>query len=500
MPHGADKSTAFKSILLAVGDPESNPDFYLPGGGATQADFQNLINVVFERTTPGSAERREAVIGLSEVGFFTSGDSLSFWINATDEEVAAEQEGLATAVDRLASPDEDTATAGQFISGGQIVKIERAGQEPLWGVSFTVSGGIEHIYTFGSEEELNASLGANAATTHGFTTINDTDLNQGDIWVMGDAALFAGQEGSYAGFWGDLVNEVALASGIRDPGRLGDYMKDPEVARLMAEGAQAGWTSVQLQAELRQTDYYQNTLYPGIKNILNRGDTLNPEQEWKEYAKTVEDSLRLLGYSPDEDGSYASLIGKMLDKNIEQDDFTTIAPLFKRAQENPEMEEALRFWLGQEAGRNVTFDDLFDAIAGLDTGDLTDAIEKAVIQFHANTTGTLLSADQITRLADLSDLSEQQIALAFSANEEAVLALGPSGLARSGLSENDLISAAFDLKSVSGRTANEIRRLAKKTLTELGLEDDPKAQFFTGFTQAGRPAKTGLLAGAPEAG
>ena len=422
-----------------------------------------------------------------------------------DEEAAAQvilggNEGGINFSDIEGNVGTGTSGAGGFIGGGEIIKVARDGQSDLWGVRFTASGGVQHIYTFGSEAEMEAILGENAAVDQGFATVAEDELNQGNQWVMGDAAMFAGQTGNYGAFWDDLVTETAQRSGVSDPGRLGDYMRDPEVARLMAEGSQAGWTGVQLQAELRKTDYYLNTLYPGIKNILNRGDTLNPEGAWKEYEATVESSLRLLGYQPDEDGSYAAEIGRMLDGNIEQDDFVAIAPMFKRAQENPEMEAALDFWLDDAAGRNVTFDDMFDAIAGLDTGELTDAIEKATIQFHANTRGTTLGAAQITRLANLSDLSEDQISRAFSSNEEAVLSLGATGLARSGLTENDLIAAAFDIQSESGKTAIETRRLAAKTLRELGLEDDPKANFFTGFNTQGRPVRTGLLAGAPETG
>ena len=503
MPHGADKGTAFKSILVAAGDPDSNPDFYLPGGGATEADFQNLIDVVFERTTPGSTERRDAIIGLSEVGFFDPGDSLSFWIDATPEDVAGEQAGLASAVDRLTSTSigggEESSVAGTFIGGGQIVKIERAGQEPLWGMSFTASGGIEHIYTFGSEEELNAALGKNAAVAHGFNTIDEESLNDGNRWLMGDAAMFAGQEGNYGAFWDDLVIEQDLRSGIRDPGRLGDYVNDPEVAKLMAEATQAGWSEVQLQAELRRTKYYQTVLYPGIKNILDRGDTLDPEGTYKQYVRDVESSLRLLGYEPDENGSFGEHIGRMLDQKIEADDFTTIAPLFNRAQDNPELFTALDFWLDQVAGRDVDFNDLFDAIAGLDTGELSEAIEKATIQFHANKQSTILTPEQITRLANLSNLSEQGISIAFTSVEEDLLALGAKGLKTSGLTEQALVDAAFEIGD--DNTFTETRRLARKAILERGLSDDRKAQFFQSFdSTTGRPFRPGLTAGTPERG
>lgn len=388
--------------------------------------------------------------------------------------------------------------SGSYISGGDIVKIDREGQEPLWGVQFNIPGGINHVYTFGSEEEMFAALGDNAAVAQGFTTISEDAVNAGDTWIMGDAAVFAGQEGSYGAFWDDLVNEVALGAGIEDPGRLGDYVSDPEVARLMAEGQQAGWTAVQLQAKLRKTDYYLNTLYPGIQRILDQGDEINPEAAWKQYHNDVEGNLRQLGYEPDEDGSYAQEIGRMLELNIKAEDFATITPIYNRAQNNPELFNALDFWMEQEHGRPVEFDDLFDAIAGLDSGDLSDVIEKATIQFHANKRSTILTPEQITRLADLSDLSEQQIAGSFTGVEETLLALGAKGLRTSGLTEQALVDAAFDINEDG--SAAETRKLARKAILERGLSDDRKAQFFQSFDSSGKPFRPGLTAGAPERG
>lgn len=46
----------------------------------------------------------------------------------------------------------------------------------------------------------------------------------------------------------------------------------------------------------------------------------------------------------------------------------------------------------------------------------------------------------------------------------------------------------------------EVIRRARKAAIELGLMDDPKAQFFVGFDRFSRPQRQGLLASAPEAG
>ena len=81
-----------------------------------------------------------------------------------------------------------------------------------------------------------------------------------------------------------------------------------------------------------------------------------------------------------------------------------------------------------------------------------------------------------------------------------LLGLGADGLARYGLSEVELVNAAFGVATEGSRTAAETNRLAAKTISELGLQDDKKAQFYTTFDQRKRPVREGLAASAPERG
>ena len=503
-------STEWWAEVLSILEPDglvSRPEYYSEPSEIQPGEWANVITKAFERTEPNSPERKNLIALWGEAGFISQAEVDSgFWQRTALEDLGEDLQNLKNAAEQrlpnligvenvaavgsLAQP-----IPGGMFSGGEIVRIDRPGSDPLWGMKYIVPGGIEHIYTFDSPEALDAALGAGAPVNQGFTIVQEADVNDGDTWIMGDAAMFAGQEGSYNAFWDDLVTETGLRAGIRDPGRLGRFMSDPTIARLTAESAQAGWSPQQLLAEVRQTTYYTETLYPGIESFFKQGVD-NPEATWKQYAGAVDSGLRLLGYERDEDGTFGSTIGRMLDEGIEDSDFANMAPLFKRAQDNPELLTALNAQLD----RPITFDDLFDVLAGLDTGELADATERAIIQFHANQRGTQLEQGQITRLANLSQLSEDEIARAFTSEEEALLALGPKGLRTTGLSEQDLIAAAFDIQAESGLTAVEIRRLAKKGITERGLSDDPKAQFFQSFTPEGRPFRPGLLAGAPEAG
>jgi hypothetical protein len=126
-------------------------------------------------------------------------------------------------------------------------------------------------------------------------------------------------------------------------------------------------------------------------------------------------------------------------------------------------------------------------------------VEKATIQFQAEQTSLFLDPSQIEHLANMTQFSEQQIAQGFGSAEQQLLALGAQGLSRYGLTEEALINAAFNLET-DGISAVETRRLATKTIRELGFADDRKAQFFQSFDPSGRPIRPGLAASAPEVG
>jgi hypothetical protein len=209
--------------------------------------------------------------------------------------------------------------------------------------------------------------------------------------------------------------------------------------------------------------------------------------------------LELLGYDRDTDGTYKTTIAEMLGGGISAAKFNTFAPTFARAEQSQEYASVLNQWTQRDLGKSITFEDWFDVLDGSATADLTQVVEKATIQFQAERAQTSLSAEQITRLADLTQLSEQQMTIAFSQAEEQLLSVGNAYLDRYGLSEEMLVNAAFGVES-GGMSATDVQRQARKAATELGIMDDEKAGFFVGFDRFSRPVRQGLQASAPEAG
>ena len=380
------------------------------------------------------------------------------------------------------------------LGGGDLVRVNRDDGSSFLALRY-VYNGIEHLYSFDSDEQAVKALGG----IGGAIDINEDTVDDGDTWLLGDALGFVGQEGTYVGYFENVMQEAALEAGVMNPGKIGEYFSQPEVQRIIAEGEAGDWSTDRIQAALRDTDYYQTVLYPGILNIMESGEGgSNPEAVWMEYAKTVENSLDKLGYERDDDGSFGSKVGEMLDKGITDDAFNDAASVFIRAEQNPEFANVLNQWVEADGLPSLEFSDIFDVLEGTTDPELEAIVEKAIIQFQAEATGFALDPTQITRLANLTQFSETQIQTGFSTAENQLLALAGRGELY-GLDESALVSAAFNLESDSG-TANETRRLARKAILERGLSDDRKAQFFGSFDSSGKPFRPGLTAGAPERG
>ncbi len=406
--------------------------------------------------------------------------------------------------------DEAFSDPSGIMDGGRLTKIVRPGQDPLWAMTYEV-GGIQHVYTFDSIEQMYAALGRNAVTSgeFGYLELSEDTLNDGDTWVLGSAAAFVGDTGqTYQQYFDDVMRQAALEAGVRNPGKLGEYLSDPTIQRIIAEGQAADWSEARIKAEIRNTDYYQNTLYPGIISFLEQG-VPDPEAAWRRYATDVESSLSALGYSRDADGTYSTLVGDMLGRGIKAEDFTAFAPTFVRAEQSQDFADVLNQWTERDLGRSIEFEDWFSVLEGTTTPDIAEVVERATIQFQAERTDTALSPQQISRLSELTEFSEAQLATAFSQAEQALLAVGRQELGRFGLTESALVNSAFGVEtlgadpiSTSGEalTANEVQRRVQKAATELGIQDDRKAQLFVGFDQRGRPVREGLRAVRPEVG
>ena len=393
----------------------------------------------------------------------------------------------------VAPPGEPTG----IMSGGRLVSLVDADGNETYAMVYG-RGGVDHIYTFDSWEQVVATLGPNPRVTGdlSYESVLDPATDQ---FIIGSAIALTADPGmSYDVYFDNLAAEAALEAGIRDPNRLARIYDDPEVQRIMAMAAEGDWSTEREQAEIRRTQAYRDT-YPGIEKILASGSA-DPEGEWRQYYNSVEESLSALGYERDSNGNYDAEVGNMLEKGITAEEFNTFAPTFVRAQQSEQYAAALDAWVQADTGSALTFEDWFDVLAGTTSPEMDAIVEKATLQFQADLATTTLSPEQISRLAELTQLSEQQMTLAFSNAEEALLSVGDADLERYGLSQESLVNAAFGVNTEGGMSATDVNRQARKAAQELGIQDDSQRGFFLGFDRLSRPVRQGLTAARPEMG
>jgi len=398
------------------------------------------------------------------------------------------------------SPAPDPKGSGQgfpgLLQGGQITKIEREGAANLWLAAYQYPPNSGNFFTFQFEslEQIDATLGDGWWQRPQWQVdIKDEEwLASPDVTLVDSAAAVIGIPGTFTGLMTEIQMQTALDMGITDPGLLGQYLSSPEIQLSLAKGGLADWSPERIQAEIRNTDFYRNDLYPGIDQFFNLGST-SPEADWARYRNNVAASLETLGLE-----NTRANVGSLITSGISDQRFNEFAPVFKR-----EYAAAVNQWAETRLGRTLDFNEIFDIFDGTPAPDLARVIEEGNLQFAADQTSLGVESQMISRLAKQTDLTETQIRANFNNAELGLLALGDVGLERAGLSQRQLVNAAFGLTSggAEGRlSAAEITQRAGKFAREQGLLDDPKAQLFVGFNEDGTPRRPGALRVRPVSG
>lgn len=389
------------------------------------------------------------------------------------------------------------------LGGGELLLVSRPGATDVWVQSYEypVGSGNFYYFTYGSREQVEQTFGPDFTTTIDFRRVDDSFLDTAS--PIDSATAVIGQEGTFQTLLVDVQREVLAAAGISDPTIQGQILSDPEVQSIMGIAGFAGWTSAQIKAELRQTTYWTDVLYPGIEFFYTQTD--EPEQAYKQYSANVDSALATLGYDRDADGTFKSTIGSMLSRGIDDEDFNLMAPTFIRASQSTEFADALNQWTVSMLDQTIDFNDWFDVLEGNTRADLAEVVEAATLQFQANQQTVEVSEEQIRRLVGDTQFNEAQAAALFSEVERNLLALGDRGLETAGLSSEALINASAGLSSIIGDTevsAEEIRQRAQAKAFELGLADEAdQASLFVGFDPVrGTPNRPGLFGITPVSG
>lgn len=381
-------------------------------------------------------------------------------------------------------------------SGGNIYQINRPGQDPLFTVMYEWPKGSGKFisYEFENREQLLQVVGEN----HSMTVYQRPESWYADpdrVRANAPVGEVAGIGGSFSGIIDGITREAAIEAGVTDPSLVGRMASDPEMQEILASASIEGWSPQRILAEQRGTKFWKETLYPGIENFY--GATDNPEQAYRDYVDSVNTTLAQLGYAKDADGTYKSTVKAMLDSDVDATVFNNLAPTYVKATQNEDFRRSFDEWASRTLGRNVTFDDWFDLLAGEGEVEIALAAEQASIDYLAQDIGSAfgINDDQIRRLAGERNMSEQEIRDALTEVDNQIYGLYGRGIGKYDLTEDDIFSARTGIESRSGRGLAEISRKVTQALREEGLADDDKLELYTAYSESsGAPNRPGLRA------
>ncbi len=388
-------------------------------------------------------------------------------------------------LDKFVPDTAEESADGKFLDGGQVRKVvNNGGQDDYYVITYEHPPGSGNyaFYVIGNQDKLDA-IGSDF--TFGPDILDEDEMIP---WLDGgDVNEVLNIEGTWAGFYDDAVRDAGIAAGITDPTRWGDAVKDPDIAKVLADAAMGDWTDEQYLAALRNQPYYYETLYPGIQ-FLYEGST-SPEADYAMYTQNVDQTLKQLGIAKDADGTYGSQYPKMLEAGITDTQFATFGQVYKQAQTNIGFADSLNKWTSKYTGASIeSFEDYFDVLAGNAPAEILEIAEIAGLQYMADNQGFQITDQELELLGADTGLDQAQAGQLFSSTSKALLALGDSGLRRGGLSSNDILQAQAGI----GGNSEAIKLRMSKLARELGIEDDPTAAIFTDFNREGAPIKKGL--------
>ena len=376
--------------------------------------------------------------------------------------------------------------------GGQLVKVQRPNADDKWVMLYDWQGN-KVAWEFSSYEQMVATIG-DPMNFGGFSTLSESNYNS-NVTVAGSTAEIQGP-GSFEGWIRQTINSVALESGVGDPTLWGQYMADPDVQAVIFQAAVGEWSDAQTMAAIRQTDFYQNTLFPGITAFYNTDD---PEAQWYQYFANVRPVLEALGVDPGSDG-YRQVVGDMLKSGVSDQTFVNMQGVFMRAATSESYANALDEWMQIETGRGLDFDTWYDVLAGTPEAEVRDVVNKATIAYQNEQTGAGLTDEQIARIGEnRAGVTDSEAAGFLNQYLESLTSVRDV-VGRYGVTADEILSAATGISSESGRSLEEIQRLTRQAAGEAGRMDDEKIKFFLDFTPMGTPRRPGLAGLAPESG
>lgn len=491
--------------LMEPGGRTSDPNYYIDGQ-ATEEDYRNAIEVIFQRTEPGSAERREVVQLLDDAGFWADTDDLNYWINADASDEGNINDLANAGAERLPNLfGGPGGTPGQDLSGGTGPDPEtsltilssptaRLFRDPTTGrfyIAYKLPNSSRRAFFEIQDDQMEALYGGRTPQyeERSFRSLT----NDENFYFSGNVAEIEGD--------GSFEEEVSRVTAISlGEGDLPEWAEDtPEIRDLIylaqAEEKSTDW----LINQIAQTQSFK-ARFPNLEKIKNEGNLSYSEAitGFLEFEAGVRAAIESVGGDPD--SISAQTVGQLLDKNYSIETAQFAIKTMDRAQKfAPAMTAFNEILVSQGKDPISSIQDMFDFMAGNAPQDVYDIWEASSLSEAATSAGLgdVFSAEDAM---DFARFSEGQTTLedattAFQSAAQLALRLrNELEIEKFGLNMDDLIDVSLGKPLENGRSAADFQEAVQRAVLSAQAQRQGRAQPFQSFNQQGRPGQQGLSA------
>ena len=501
--------------VLEGGELQSDPTYYSEGE-AQPGEWANVIEKMFERTEPGSAERSEIVDILDQMGFWADTDDLDFWKNQEVNDL--DKQDLANAAEqRLPNLREQDAGGGVTTQPNAPAEEEQAeegvgggGDDPQtqltiltgnqmqwyfdpnqgrWYVGYGLPNSNREL-VFEADPDQMDSLFGDGMRPSSYERASFADLTaRSGVSFAGNIAEMEGT-GSFESEY-DKVISLAL-----DEGSLPSWMEGSAAATdalfvAQTEGKSNDW----LMEQWQKLPEFQ-ARFPNIEQIRKEGNLTLPEavKGFLEYEASLKQAVAAFGL--DENAVTPEVIGGLIDGGYSVKTAQDVIKAYDRMEEYAPAMEAFNQILAANGMDPITdLQGMFDFVNGNAPDTYYDLYEASSLQEAAVQAGLgdVFSAQDAV---DAALQGQHTLDTAMQSMQQAAkLALrlrGEIDLGQFDLTQEELIDLSLGQNPDTGRTQAELQEVINRMTLTARQQLQRRSRPFTGFTQSGRPQQRSL--------
>lgn len=479
---------------------------YYTEGRATEEDYRNAIKVIFDRTPPGSAQRKAVVQLLADAGFWAPTDDLNYWINADASDLGNIADLQGAGAERLPNLfGGEGNTPGRDLSGGggsqnpdtgtelkilqsPSMKLYQDPQSGKYYMRYKLPNSERFVLFDIDEDQMTALYGSwfpQAEKKSVASLIND-----GKTTFAGNIAEMEGE--------GSFESEVAKVTAIGlSEGKLPSWAEgSPEIMDLIYIAQMEQKSTEWLVDKIAQTGSFK-ARFPGIDVLKSQGlSWADAVTGFLEMENGIKAAVRATGGS--DSAVTPDAVGRLLGQGYSLTAAQKGIEIMDRANKYaPAMTAFNEILVSQGKDPITDLQGLFDFMAGEAPSEVYDIWEASSVSEAASAAGLgdVFSAEDAMAYARYTqgNVSLADATGAFQSAAQLLLRLRADvEVERFGLTTDELIDLSLGQPLASGRSPADVQEAINRAVSSAQKSMQQRANPFQSYSREGSPQQQSL--------